>query len=123
MVRPKIILFGDSITEQSFGDGGWGASLANLFSRKVFFPPILTLEMKMEGFLDSMFYFMEIETSKDSNIWVCYFSLSDIYDCAFLFFCFLFLLFLGGCGPSRVQRLQQSMGASGEGEGVRVGWS
>ncbi|KAJ8616441.1 hypothetical protein MRB53_035813 [Persea americana] len=34
MVRPKIILFGDSITEESFGDGGWGAALANLFSRK-----------------------------------------------------------------------------------------
>ncbi|XP_022720979.1 GDSL esterase/lipase At5g45920-like isoform X2 [Durio zibethinus] len=34
-MRPKIYLFGDSITEQSFGDGGWGASLANHFSRTV----------------------------------------------------------------------------------------
>ncbi|KAI5657282.1 hypothetical protein M9H77_26075 [Catharanthus roseus] len=32
-MRPKIYLFGDSITEESFGDGGWGASLANHFAR------------------------------------------------------------------------------------------
>ncbi|XP_028774914.1 GDSL esterase/lipase At5g45920 isoform X1 [Neltuma alba] len=34
-MRPKIYLFGDSITEESFGIGGWGASLANHFSRTV----------------------------------------------------------------------------------------
>ncbi|XP_057767675.1 GDSL esterase/lipase At5g45920-like [Salvia miltiorrhiza] len=33
-MRPKIYLFGDSITEMSFGDGGWGASLANHFARQ-----------------------------------------------------------------------------------------
>lgn len=33
-MRPKIYLFGDSITEQSFEDGGWGASLANHFCRR-----------------------------------------------------------------------------------------
>lgn len=32
-MRPKIYLFGDSITEESFSDGGWGASLANHFTR------------------------------------------------------------------------------------------
>ncbi|KMT04539.1 hypothetical protein BVRB_8g182020 [Beta vulgaris subsp. vulgaris] len=32
-MRPKIYLFGDSITEESFSNGGWGASLANHFSR------------------------------------------------------------------------------------------
>ncbi|KAB1223541.1 hypothetical protein CJ030_MR2G011234 [Morella rubra] len=32
-MRPKIYLLGDSITEDSFEDGGWGASLANHFSR------------------------------------------------------------------------------------------
>ncbi|KAK6124216.1 hypothetical protein DH2020_042052 [Rehmannia glutinosa] len=32
-MRPKIYLFGDSITEESFSDGGWGAALANHFSR------------------------------------------------------------------------------------------
>ncbi|GMH27131.1 hypothetical protein Nepgr_028974 [Nepenthes gracilis] len=32
-MRPKIYLFGDSITEESFGAGGWGASLAHHFSR------------------------------------------------------------------------------------------
>lgn len=34
-MRPKIYLFGDSITEDSFADGGWGASLANHFCRTV----------------------------------------------------------------------------------------
>ncbi|CAK9152580.1 unnamed protein product [Ilex paraguariensis] len=34
-MRPKIYLFGDSITEMSFGDGGWGASLTHHFSRAV----------------------------------------------------------------------------------------
>lgn len=34
-MRPKIYLFGDSITEESFDDGGWGASLANHFARTV----------------------------------------------------------------------------------------
>ncbi|KAI3439995.1 SGNH_hydro domain-containing protein [Psidium guajava] len=34
-MRPKIYIFGDSITEHSFGDGGWGASLAHHFSRTV----------------------------------------------------------------------------------------
>ncbi|KAJ8440291.1 hypothetical protein Cgig2_012727 [Carnegiea gigantea] len=33
-VRPQIILFGDSITEQSFRPGGWGAALADNYSRK-----------------------------------------------------------------------------------------
>lgn len=36
-MRPKIYLFGDSITEASFADGGWGASLAHHFSRRVDF--------------------------------------------------------------------------------------
>lgn len=51
-MRPKIVLFGDSITEESFGEGGWGASLAHLFARWVskagivfrsFFPSIVSL--------------------------------------------------------------------------------
>ncbi|KAL5772276.1 hypothetical protein ACOSP7_011876 [Xanthoceras sorbifolium] len=32
-MRPQIYLFGDSITEGSFCDGGWGSSLAHHFSR------------------------------------------------------------------------------------------
>ncbi|CAA7410290.1 unnamed protein product [Spirodela intermedia] len=32
--RPRIVLFGDSITEQSFRPGGWGAALADVYSRK-----------------------------------------------------------------------------------------
>ncbi|KAL4198771.1 hypothetical protein AMTRI_Chr03g141750 [Amborella trichopoda] len=34
MARPKIVLFGDSITQRSFEPGGWGAALTNTFSRK-----------------------------------------------------------------------------------------
>ncbi|KAL6493789.1 hypothetical protein OROGR_031698 [Orobanche gracilis] len=33
-MMPKIYLFGDSITEMSFADGGWGASLTSHFARK-----------------------------------------------------------------------------------------
>ncbi|PWA87998.1 SGNH hydrolase-type esterase superfamily protein [Artemisia annua] len=33
-MRPSIVLFGDSITEQSFQYGGWGASLTDTYSRK-----------------------------------------------------------------------------------------
>lgn len=33
-MRPQIVLFGDSITEQSFRPGGWGAALAYNYSRK-----------------------------------------------------------------------------------------
>ena len=32
-LRPTILLFGDSITQQSFGPGGWGAALANTYQR------------------------------------------------------------------------------------------
>ena len=34
--RPKFVLFGASMTEFSFCDGGWGAALANLYCRKVY---------------------------------------------------------------------------------------
>ncbi|KAL6182435.1 PREDICTED: GDSL esterase/lipase At5g62930 [Fragaria vesca subsp. vesca] len=33
-MRPEIVLFGDSITEQSFRLGGWGSALADTYSRK-----------------------------------------------------------------------------------------
>lgn len=33
-MRPNIVLFGDSITQQSFRSGGWGASLADAYARK-----------------------------------------------------------------------------------------
>ncbi|XP_057951509.1 GDSL esterase/lipase At5g62930 isoform X2 [Malania oleifera] len=33
-MRPQIVLFGDSITEQSFRSGGWGSALAETYSRK-----------------------------------------------------------------------------------------
>jgi hypothetical protein len=34
-MRPRLVLFGDSITEQSFAPGGWGAALAAHFARQV----------------------------------------------------------------------------------------
>ncbi|MCL7031583.1 hypothetical protein MKW94_022416 [Papaver nudicaule] len=34
-MRPHVVLFGDSITEQSFKPDGWGAALANTYTRKV----------------------------------------------------------------------------------------
>ncbi|XP_048138641.1 GDSL esterase/lipase At5g62930 isoform X2 [Rhodamnia argentea] len=33
-MRPAIVLFGDSITQGSFRPGGWGAALADTYSRK-----------------------------------------------------------------------------------------
>ncbi|KAH6759515.1 SGNH hydrolase-type esterase superfamily protein [Perilla frutescens var. hirtella] len=33
-MRPQIVLFGDSITQESFRSGGWGASVADAYSRK-----------------------------------------------------------------------------------------
>ncbi|XP_077166589.1 isoamyl acetate-hydrolyzing esterase 1 homolog [Paroedura picta] len=34
LLRPRIVLFGDSITEFSFQENGWGASLAHRLARK-----------------------------------------------------------------------------------------
>jgi lysophospholipase L1-like esterase len=34
-VRPKVILFGDSLTERSFAQGGWGALLADYYKKKL----------------------------------------------------------------------------------------
>jgi hypothetical protein len=34
-MRPQFVLFGDSITQHGFNDGGWCARLANDYSRKV----------------------------------------------------------------------------------------
>lgn len=39
-MRPQIVLFGSSIIQMSFDNGGWGGILgilANLYARKVFF--------------------------------------------------------------------------------------
>lgn len=34
IMRPQFVLFGDSITEQSFRQGGWGSALADRYCRK-----------------------------------------------------------------------------------------
>ncbi|KAK4479340.1 hypothetical protein RD792_014852 [Penstemon davidsonii] len=33
-MRPQIVFFGDAITQQSFASGGWGAAIADSYSRK-----------------------------------------------------------------------------------------
>jgi hypothetical protein len=33
--RPVIVLFGSSIVQYSFSNGGWGAILADIYARKV----------------------------------------------------------------------------------------
>jgi lysophospholipase L1-like esterase len=33
-VRPQVVLLGDSITQNSFDSGGWGAQLAHWYVRK-----------------------------------------------------------------------------------------
>ena len=35
MLRPKFVLFGDSLTQKSFEDCGFGAGLTNAYQRKV----------------------------------------------------------------------------------------
>jgi hypothetical protein len=41
--RPVFVLFGSSIVQFSFSNGGWGATLADIYARKVLplanFPP------------------------------------------------------------------------------------
>ena len=34
-VRPAVMLFGDSLTQRSYEEGGWGASLTHHYARKV----------------------------------------------------------------------------------------
>lgn len=33
--RPQFVLFGSSIVQFSYSNGGWGATLADLYARKV----------------------------------------------------------------------------------------
>ena len=55
MVRPKIVLFGDSITEQSIQQNGWGVPLANAYSRRVTFLLSQTLSRQIR-FLKLLIY-------------------------------------------------------------------
>lgn len=41
-VRPEIVLFGDSITQQSFAPGGWGSRIADHYQR--------TADVRLRGF-------------------------------------------------------------------------
>ena len=38
--RPQFVLFGSSIVQFSFSNEGWGAVLAHIYARKVFFFPL-----------------------------------------------------------------------------------
>lgn len=50
-MRPQIVLFGDSITQRSFRSGGWGAAVADIYSRKVSsFYLLPTFSSKILGF-------------------------------------------------------------------------
>eukprot|EP00457_Paulinella_chromatophora_P003182 gb/GEZN01003188.1/.p1 GENE.gb/GEZN01003188.1/~~gb/GEZN01003188.1/.p1 ORF type:complete len:423 (+),score=77.92 gb/GEZN01003188.1/:673-1941(+) len=35
LIRPTLVLFGDSLTEDAFRDGGWGSLLAGFYNRRV----------------------------------------------------------------------------------------
>jgi len=56
-IRPQFVLFGDSITEQSLRAGGWGAALADTYSRKVL--PLLL------PFFPSLIFFLYFNLVKD----------------------------------------------------------
>jgi hypothetical protein len=79
-MRPKIYLYGDSITEESFGDGGWGASLSHHFSRTVI-----------------IHFFLSYYLSYCLCIYI-YFLVS-----VFLDHVWFFIFFSGWCGAKRVQ--------------------
>ena len=34
MIRKRFLLFGDSLTQQSFEEGGWGSKLVSRYQRK-----------------------------------------------------------------------------------------
>ena len=43
--RKTFILFGDSLTQKSFDEGGWGARLANAYQRKVIIEHHIVLDL------------------------------------------------------------------------------
>lgn len=47
MMRETFVLFGDSITQESFRENGWGASLANSYSRKLRFFFLFLKKLKL----------------------------------------------------------------------------
>lgn len=48
-----MVLFGDSITEESFNNSGWGASLTHHFAR------VVPLSLCQIYFLEIMFFFCD----------------------------------------------------------------
>lgn len=113
IMRPQFVLFGDSITQQSFGPGGWGAALADSYSRKVPFLffflnscgpwrkpisyllficldlPLFTISLKRKNKLDGFEEYPKSNFSKKDlplSIWYI----------IFFFFIFAFLCFLLG---------------------------
>lgn len=61
MSRPRFLLFGDSITEQGFRNGGWAAALAETYSRKVSSPfpsfSVLNLQFFYPNFVEKFFFY------------------------------------------------------------------
>lgn len=73
-MRPQIVLFGSSIIQMSFDNGGWGAILANLYARKVIF---------------FLLYII---------LWLLlyiYFHVLQVHFCIFCIFLYIFLVFQG----------------------------
>ncbi|OEL14593.1 GDSL esterase/lipase [Dichanthelium oligosanthes] len=48
-MRPRLVLFGDSITEQSFESGGWGAALTDRFGRQARARSSLAADVVLRG--------------------------------------------------------------------------
>ncbi|RWV79639.1 hypothetical protein GW17_00059197, partial [Ensete ventricosum] len=97
-MRPKLVLFGDSITEESFGDGGWAAALAHHFSRSVslLFSPPRSILFSISPSTDLGWGFLSV-------VWF------DLFDS---------LNHLsGGHRAAGVQRVQHPVGAEGVGSG------
>ena len=105
-MRPQIVLFGDSITQQSFSSGGWGAALADTFSRKVhplswickchliLFSWFLGwyIDIHMICLIRLMFWFVGMVGTTQDGLFSCCIPFSLWYMSQFLIFKILFLV-------------------------------
>jgi hypothetical protein len=46
--RPLFVLFGSSIVQYSFSNGGWGAALADIYARKVWMDGLLSIFKQLD---------------------------------------------------------------------------
>ncbi|WVZ04544.1 hypothetical protein V8G54_017890 [Vigna mungo] len=82
-LRPQIVLFGSSIIQMSFDNGGWGAILANLYARKVGIQEGLW-KFWMKFFLSGMQHLSSHDPRKDASVQpslvIVYFGGNDSID-------------------------------------------